>query len=185
MELHLVSSLILTLIVIVYLRVYSQNIYQENFEEEDDAQPGKPDYCQDCNRRGRKGVGACLSCNNCGWCVDPNGYGSCVLGDYNGPYFADCAQYMYNGGITAAGGAGGVPYGPGGGQYLGPGSGASPFGPAKQSWYQMLFVPWYGGTGPGAINPSPDYIGNSFYNNYSPLKNPRRWRPTGMYRTMA
>lgn len=44
----------------------------------------------------------CLSCNNCGWCIDPNGYGSCVLGNSDGPLFAECAQYMYNGGIPVS-----------------------------------------------------------------------------------
>ena len=51
---------------------------------------------------GKKGMNQCLSCNNCGWCIDPNGYGSCVLGNSDGPLFAECAQYMYNGGIPIA-----------------------------------------------------------------------------------
>ena len=173
---HLVSSLVLILIVIMYLLVYSQNMYQEDFQNDDGYSSGKPDYCSDCNRRGKKGVNACLSCNNCGWCVDPNGYGSCVLGDYNGPFFADCAQYMYNGGVTAMGGGPGM-VGPGVGQ-------TAPFGPSNIPWYQMLFVPWYGGFGQGSINPSPPYMGNTFYNNYSALRNPRRWRPTGELRNM-
>ena len=59
-------------------------------------------YCRDCDRRGDRGINSCLGCNNCGWCVDPNGYGSCVQGDQNGPYFADCAQYYYNGGMTVS-----------------------------------------------------------------------------------
>lgn len=183
MNLHLVSSLVLVLIVIVYLLVYSQNLYQEGFSNDDGDFPS-PSYCGDCNRRGKKGMNACLSCNNCGWCVDPNGYGSCVLGDYNGPYFADCSQYMYNGGISAFSGppgGGGPGPGVGGGPGMGPNA---PYGPAVAPWYQMLFVPWYGGFGTGSINASAPYMGNSFYNNQTPLKSERRWRPTGELRKM-
>jgi len=176
MVLHLVSSLILVVIVIVYLIVYSQKLYQERFDEEDDQGIPAPSYCGDCNSRGRKGMNACLSCNNCGWCVDPNGYGSCVLGDYTGPYFADCAQYMFNGGISAFQG----PRGPVGSR----GAPNAPVGPANVPWYQMLFVPWYGGYGTGSINAAAPYIGNSFYNNNTPLHNARRWRPTGVVRNM-
>jgi hypothetical protein len=85
---------------------------------------------------------------------------------------------MYNGGVTAMAG------GPGAG---GPGYGfgqTAPFGPANIPWYQMLFVPWYGGFGQGSLNPSAPYMGNTFYNNYSALRNPRRWRPTGELRNM-
>ena len=115
-------------------------------------------------------MNACLSCNNCGWCVDPNGYGSCVLGDYSGPYFADCSQYYYNGGVTVNNGGVVKPI--------------APYGPPNPPWYQTLFVPWYGGFGIGSINPSPSIWGNEFYNAMTPLRSARRYRPTGVSRTM-
>jgi hypothetical protein len=63
-----------------------------------------PTYARDCNALGPN---ECMQTSNCGWNVDPNYRGSCVAGDQNGPYFADSAQYYYNGGIGVpmAGGA--------------------------------------------------------------------------------
>jgi len=156
---YIISAFVLIIILVAYLLVYSQPINQEGFYGEDGGYG--PQYCGDCNRRGEKGMNACLSCNNCGWCVDPNGYGSCVLGDYTGPYFADCAQYYYNGGMAVANGPP-----------------VAPYGPAVMPWYQK-FIPWYGGFGDGNINPQSSYMGNNFYNVNSPLKNTRRWAPTG------
>jgi hypothetical protein len=93
---YIVSSLIIVVLLVVYFIILSKGIVQikEDFFSEDG--------CRDCNRTGKKGMNQCLSCNNCGWCIDPNGYGSCVLGNSNGPLFAECAQYMYNGGIPVA-----------------------------------------------------------------------------------
>lgn len=103
------------LLVIYFIFLYSKN------DQEDFFGGGAygPAYC-DCNVRGQMGINACLSCNNCGWCVDPNGNGSCVLGDQRGAYFADCVQYSYNGGVAAS------PY------------------PPMMPWYQKFFVPWGG-----------------------------------------
>jgi hypothetical protein len=85
------------ILLIVYFILLSKGVaqIQEGFFSERFSENG----CRDCNRIGKKGMNQCLSCNNCGWCIDPNGYGSCVLGNSNGPLFAECAQYMYNGGI--------------------------------------------------------------------------------------
>jgi len=171
---YLIYSFILIVVVITYLIVYSQPLFQEGFAGY------SPKYCGDCNTIGqKKGINGCMACNNCGWCVDPNGFGSCVLGDFNGPYFADCAQYFYNGGTAFSG----PPvYPTQQGNVKAPV--VPPYGPATVPWYQMLLVPWYGGFGQGSINPSPSYWGNTFYNNYTPLKSARRYRPTGDYRMM-
>ena len=162
MKLYLVSAIIL--LVIVYFIMLSYHTNQENFT----GMNFSPKYCKDCNTLSHKGMNACLSCNNCGWCIDPNGYGTCVLGDNNGPFFADCSQYYFNGGLSVS------PGGPGG-----------QGGPGMPSWYQMMFMPWYGGYGTGSMDPAPSYMGNTFYNNNSPLRSARRWRPTGDVRTIG
>ena len=156
---YTLCAFIITILLVCYILVYSQNLYQEGFDGE--GQYG-PQYCGDCNSLSGKGMNACLACNNCGWNVDPNGYGTCVLGDQNGPYFAESAQYYYNGGTAA------VPY-----------TASAPFGPPIAPWYQRWFLPWYGGFGANNINPNPNYIGNTFYNTDTPLQSARRWRPTG------
>lgn len=118
---HLVCALTISTLFIIYILVYSQPIYQEGFYGNF---PG-PKYCGDCNQIWD--VNKCMSCNNCGWCVDPNGRGTCVLGDQNGPFFADCVKYMYNGGRLAA-----------------PPPMVAPYGPPIIPWYQRI-VPWFGG----------------------------------------
>lgn len=97
---YIVSSLIIVVLLIVYFILLSKGVaqIQEGFFSERFSEGA----CRDCNRIGKKGMNQCLSCNNCGWCIDPNGYGSCVLGNSDGPLFAECAQYMYNGGIPVA-----------------------------------------------------------------------------------
>ena len=98
---YIVSALIIIIILVVYFILLSKGVMpiQEGFFSERFAEGA----CRDCNRIGKnKGINECLSCNNCGWCIDPNGYGSCVLGNSEGPLFAECAQYMYNGGIPIA-----------------------------------------------------------------------------------
>ena len=54
-------------------------------------------YCRNCGLNGWRGQTDCYECNNCGWCIDPNGYGSCVTGNANGSLFADCRSYFYKG----------------------------------------------------------------------------------------
>ena len=53
--------------------------------------------CPDCNRNNWMGESDCYACNNCGWCIDPNGNGSCGLGSASGPMFKDCRSWFYNG----------------------------------------------------------------------------------------
>lgn len=98
---YIVSSLIIVVILIVYFILLSKGIIpikERFFSKEITELKG----CKDCNRTGKKGMNKCLSCNNCGWCIDSNDNGSCVLGNSNGPLFAECAQYKYNGGISVA-----------------------------------------------------------------------------------
>ena len=97
---YIVSSLIIVVLLVVYFILLSKGVMQihEGFFSERFSESG----CRDCNRAGKKGMNQCLSCNNCGWCIDPNGYGSCVLGNSDGPLFAECTQYMYNGGIPVS-----------------------------------------------------------------------------------
>ena len=111
-----IYSIVVVFLVIAYFIIYHKN---ENIEDFYGGESG-PAYC-DCNQRGQLGINACLSCNNCGWCTDPNGNGSCVLGDQKGPLFADCLQYSYNGGTAAL-----------------------PFPPMMMPWYQKFFMPWGG-----------------------------------------
>ena len=54
-------------------------------------------YCPDCNRNEWMGENDCYNCNNCGWCIDPNGNGSCGIGSASGPLFKDCRSWFYNG----------------------------------------------------------------------------------------
>ena len=52
-----------------------------------------PGYCADCGLNNRVG---CSNCVNCGYCITPSGYGECVPGGPNGPYFRrDCIDYKY------------------------------------------------------------------------------------------
>ena len=88
---HLVCALTISTLFIIYILVYSQPIYQEGFYGNF---PG-PKYCGDCNQIWD--INKCMSCNNCGWCVDPNGNGSCGYGSINGPLFKDCRSWFYNG----------------------------------------------------------------------------------------
>jgi len=51
-------------------------------------------FCTNCDNRS---YSTCANCTNCGYCYTSNGYGECVPGDENGPYFrTDCLNYEYN-----------------------------------------------------------------------------------------
>jgi hypothetical protein len=161
-SLHPISALVVIALAVLYVAVYSQTLYREGFESF-----YYPKYCRDCNRRGRKGQQACMACQNCGWCVDPNGYGSCVLGDNRGPYFADCAQYYYSGGVGVVN---------------------QPFGPTPQPMYQYL-IPWYGGAYAGGQRYSDATLRQlGRYANveqYGRARVLRKWRKRGNKRFMV
>jgi len=68
----------------------NKNIVEENFDI-----IGYPrSWCRSCGYRSRA---TCGNCQNCGYCINRQGYGECVPGDNDGPYFRqDCAYYEYN-----------------------------------------------------------------------------------------
>ncbi len=47
-------------------------------------------YCPSCSWRSKS---SCSNCTNCGYCITPSGFGECVPGDSNGPYFKDNCMY--------------------------------------------------------------------------------------------
>lgn len=149
MRLYVGGSVVVFVLLLLYLMVYSQPKYEEGFDDYDGYYPR---YCRDCNSMGWRGEGSCMSCQNCGWCVDGNGYGSCVQGDANGPYFADCVQYYYGGGI---------------GNF-------APVGPRSSPWYQRYFIPWYGGYGIGGGGR--DVYRGMFRRRWTPVGNRRFYR---------
>lgn len=49
--------------------------------------------CPNCGKMNKM---QCFGCGDCGWCVTPNGYGECIPGDQNGPYFRqDCVSWQH------------------------------------------------------------------------------------------
>ena len=94
---YIVSSLIIVVLLVVYFILLSKGVVQiqEGFFSERFSEGA----CRDCNRIGKKGMNQCLSCNNCGWCIDPNGYGSCVLGNSNGPLFESARRWRAIGNV--------------------------------------------------------------------------------------
>jgi hypothetical protein len=54
--------------------------------------------CPSCSNQDWLGESHCYKCNNCGWCIDRERYGSCVVGDMRGPLFReDCRSWFYKG----------------------------------------------------------------------------------------
>jgi hypothetical protein len=50
--------------------------------------------CPNCGKRNKMD---CFQCSDCGWCWIPSGYGQCVPGGPNGPYFRkDCIGWQYH-----------------------------------------------------------------------------------------
>lgn len=185
MTYHLVSSLVIVLLVIIYLIIFSGRVV-EGFNDFITS----PRYCGDCNTVGKKGIANCLSCSNCGWCVDPNGYGSCVLGDYTGPYFADCSQYTFGGNViypipngNANGNANGNGNGNANGNANGNGNGnANGNGNSNGNKGAMTGLPFTVSTAGALQDISASPWGTSTYESRAPLRSGRRWRPTGLIR---
>lgn len=87
---YLVSLCVIAIVVVIGM-AFMQN---ENNKVMDDTFGV---YCPDCNRNDWMGETDCYSCTNCGWCIDPNGNGSCGIGNASGPLFKDCRSWYYNG----------------------------------------------------------------------------------------
>ena len=50
-------------------------------------------HCRYC---GYNNYNSCNNCVNCGFCITSKGYGECVNGDQNGPFFRkDCLYWNY------------------------------------------------------------------------------------------
>ena len=48
----------------------------------------------DCPNCGKRNKMDCFQCSECVWCITPGGYGECVPGNSNGPYFRkDCVKW--------------------------------------------------------------------------------------------
>ena len=87
-----VKTVLIVLVIIVAMRWFLT--YNDTELEEDFITYIYPKYCNNCGELGKY---ACNNCKNCGYCYTPNGYGECVPGDANGPYFReDCLLYNYN-----------------------------------------------------------------------------------------
>ena len=89
MEYLVALSVIAVVVVVVVYFMQEQNtkVLDENFGM----------YCPDCNGNDWMGESDCFNCSNCGWCIDPNGNGSCARGSMYGPLFKDCRSWYYNG----------------------------------------------------------------------------------------
>ena len=88
-------------IIIYWLIIYDDSSPQTDTDAEADPDTQEefitynpPKYCDNCGDLGRYD---CNDCVNCGYCYTPDGYGECVPGDINGPFFRkDCTAYEYN-----------------------------------------------------------------------------------------
>lgn len=89
MEYLIALSIVALIVIVVIYFMQKQNniIMDENFGV----------YCPDCNGNDWMGESDCFNCSNCGWCIDPNGNGSCARGSMYGPLFKDCRSWYYNG----------------------------------------------------------------------------------------
>ena len=79
--------IIIIIIALCFLGLYVSNRQYETYGV----------YCTDCGKNDWLGEQDCMSCNNCGWCIDPDLNGSCQKGDSSGPDFAECRSWYYNG----------------------------------------------------------------------------------------
>ena len=82
--------LIVVLIIILSLIIYNI-LMKKNFNENYGL------FCKNCNRNDWMGQSDCASCVNCGWCISPDGHGSCGIGDSTGPLFKDCQSWYHQG----------------------------------------------------------------------------------------
>ena len=53
--------------------------------------------CPNCSSNTWLGEDKCYSCNECGWCIDPYGNGSCARGNEYGPLYKQCRTWKYKG----------------------------------------------------------------------------------------
>ena len=70
------TYIIILLVAIIIIFIFTKKYKTEHYND----QTGK--FCLQCKH---KNINECLRCFNCGWCVDENGNGACIPGDYKGP----------------------------------------------------------------------------------------------------
>lgn len=88
----------ISIFVLFSVCIYKAREKKKIIQEEEAANAeGFSMYCPNCSKNNWMGESECYNCQNCGWCVDPNGYGQCTQGDYKGPYFKDCRTWIYKG----------------------------------------------------------------------------------------
>ena len=73
---------LIIVLIIIYL-IYNSNVEYFNISD--------MNICNDCSYKSKL---ECLSCDNCGYCIDEYDNERCVSGDNNGPYFDKC--YSWN-----------------------------------------------------------------------------------------
>ena len=80
--------------IIVLIIILITYIYYNNNESFWVTQINRPlRYCRYC---GYNNYHSCNNCVNCGFCTTSKGYGECVNGDQNGPFFRkDCLYWDY------------------------------------------------------------------------------------------
>ena len=81
---------IICIIVIIVSIIVNRYLLTKNFNEKFGY------YCKNCNRNNWMGESDCAMCSNCGWCINPDGYGSCGIGDQQ-VQFKDCQSWYYQG----------------------------------------------------------------------------------------
>ena len=89
MKLFILMCLIVLIIIIIIIS--SKKILEKKFNENYGY------ICKNCNRNDWMGESDCASCMNCGWCINPDGNGSCGVGTFKGPLFKDCRSWYYRG----------------------------------------------------------------------------------------
>ena len=79
------------LVLFIALSLILYNPQQQTTQEGFDGYYKK--YCPSC---GTKDKHSCGTCVNCGFCITVDGYGECVPGNNQGPFFrSDCAVWEY------------------------------------------------------------------------------------------
>lgn len=91
---ELTFIILILIIVAVYLSLPTKCDSQDKKKEAFHTYHGYyKQYCPSCGWRSRN---TCSKCTNCGYCITASGYGECVPGDNNGPYFrSDCLYWEY------------------------------------------------------------------------------------------
>jgi hypothetical protein len=94
------NKIVLILIIIIFLLIIyfiytNTSLINENFGIN----------CKNCDKNEWIGQQDCNTCNNCGWCIDDEGSGSCSSGNSTGPSTVQssdsppkiCENWFYNG----------------------------------------------------------------------------------------